>query len=276
MTENQIHLREIHNVGTETKEWLIGVDLVPNLSQHGIFLAGWSETGPGFEFSRPTTPRAQVLATVRGSGLVWSDGQWRLLPEGMAYVTPEGIDSRYRHAGSDWSIVWVTWSQGESPLSGPATVRDASGHALLTCLRHLLAEASGPRDTDAVAAWCTLVSTEARRIGRPPETDSDQRLAALWTRVDSDPAHPWTLAQLADQAGIGEESLRRLCQRLHGTSPMHRVAEIRMRHAKSLLASGRHRVASVALRVGYENPYAFSTAFRRVTGTPPSRWIPGE
>jgi AraC-like DNA-binding protein len=53
---------------------------------------------------------------------------------------------------------------------------------------------------------------------------------------------------------------------------MKQVAMLRMRHAAVLLAHDAYSVEAVAGRVGYDNPYAFSTAFKRYMGVPPSRY----
>jgi AraC-like DNA-binding protein len=274
MPETQINLREIHSVGPGTREWLVGADSAPALRSHGIFLAGWSETAPGFEFVRPRTPRAQVMATLDGSGLVWCEGSWRELTTGSVYVTPEGVDSRYHHASGPWSVAWVTWATGLSALTGPCRIETGDPDPLAACVQSLMREASGPRDPDAMACWCKLVDVQARRLAAPANTVANTRLGPLWRLVEASPADPWDLDRLAKAAGLGPETLRRICHAECDASPMHHVARIRMRLATGLLATGRYTVATVASRVGYENPYAFSTAFRRQFGEPPSRWMP--
>jgi AraC-like DNA-binding protein len=43
-----------------------------------------------------------------------------------------------------------------------------------------------------------------------------------------------------------------------------------MRRAAALLAAGAASVERAAGAVGYDNPFAFSSAFKRVIGKPPS------
>ena len=85
-------------------------------------------------------------------------------------------------------------------------------------------------------------------------------------------AHPWTLAQLADSAAMSAEHLRRLCRRQTGRGPMHQVTFLRMRRAATLLESTRHKVRAIARTVGYDNPFAFSTAFKRHLGASPAAY----
>jgi YesN/AraC family two-component response regulator len=50
---------------------------------------------------------------------------------------------------------------------------------------------------------------------------------------------------------------------------MHHVSRLRMQQAISLLSKG-YKVEAVCYEVGYKNAFAFSTAFKKFTGHPPS------
>lgn len=98
----------------------------------------------------------------------------------------------------------------------------------------------------------------------------DPRLQQLLLEVDSNLGAPWDLRTLARAANMSPEHLRRLFHKQFGQSPMQRVAHLRMNRAAFLLRSGEHKAESVAADVGYSNLYAFSTAFKRIMGAPPS------
>jgi transcriptional regulator GlxA family with amidase domain len=51
---------------------------------------------------------------------------------------------------------------------------------------------------------------------------------------------------------------------------MEHVTHVRMRRADTLLQSTSVKIAAIARMAGYENEFAFSTAFRRAHGVPPS------
>ena len=53
---------------------------------------------------------------------------------------------------------------------------------------------------------------------------------------------------------------------------MQYLANWRMQLAANHLLSGMDSVAEVAERVGYESEAAFSRAFKKAVGTPPSHW----
>ncbi len=59
---------------------------------------------------------------------------------------------------------------------------------------------------------------------------------------------------------------------LVGQPAMQYLTNWRMQLAANHLLSGMDSVAAIADRVGYESEAAFSRAFKRAVGAPPSQW----
>ncbi len=87
-----------------------------------------------------------------------------------------------------------------------------------------------------------------------------------------DLAREWTLNKLAALTAMSAEHLRRLCQRSIGRSPMQQLTALRIQHAAHLLATTEVKIEAVAHSVGYQNPFAFSNTFKRITGIRPSHF----
>lgn len=83
------------------------------------------------------------------------------------------------------------------------------------------------------------------------------------------PAHPWTMDQLAAQSGASRATLARRFHDLVGESPMTFLRNWRMALAADLLCHPEETVGTVAEKVGYATPFAFSAAFKRVRGISP-------
>jgi AraC-like DNA-binding protein len=101
----------------------------------------------------------------------------------------------------------------------------------------------------------------------------DPIVARILYAIHSSPGHPWTAESLATHAAVSRATLYRRFTALFGESPLSYLTGRRMALAADLLAGG-EPVAIVARRVGYTNPFAFSTAFRRHHGRPPSTLRP--
>ncbi|MCC6714525.1 MAG: helix-turn-helix transcriptional regulator, partial [Gammaproteobacteria bacterium] len=83
---------------------------------------------------------------------------------------------------------------------------------------------------------------------------------------------PWTLDELARQAGTSRSVLAERFQHFVGQPPMHYLTRWRMQVAAGLLARGMSNVAGVAAEVGYDSEAAFSRAFKKFVGVPPATW----
>jgi len=88
--------------------------------------------------------------------------------------------------------------------------------------------------------------------------------------IHDDPAHAWTMDTLAAAAGASRAALARRFGDLVGEPPMTFLKNWRMALAADLLCQPDETVGSVAAKVGYATPYAFSTAFKRIRGLSPN------
>jgi AraC-like DNA-binding protein len=80
---------------------------------------------------------------------------------------------------------------------------------------------------------------------------------------------PFTLAGLAEMAGLNRTTFSRIHKTITGRSPMRFVEEQRMMRAGKLLAETAMPVWGIAERLGYRDPSTFFRAFRRHHRTTP-------
>ena len=262
-------LCEIHRVGTSTREFLIHPDYCPAMKRYAIGLAGISLAGPDFRFVRHKPTRGQILVCFRGNGRVLVDGKWQRCAAGHAYITPPKQLHAYISSG-DWEVGWLGYNHGQigkgaTDILSPLLI-DIDPRPLEHALWGLHQEISSYREPAMVDHWGEILGTLGIRILEPYRSS---RLWRLWLMVQADLSHAWTLTKLAEMSGFSAEHLRRLCQNENGCSPMQQVSRLRMQQALSLLGGG-YSVEAVARTVGYENAFAFSTAFKRIIGDSPS------
>lgn len=98
---------------------------------------------------------------------------------------------------------------------------------------------------------------------------SDPVVGPTLRLVHDDPAHPWTIAELAARAGASRAAFARRFATLVGVPPMTYVTGWRLTLAADLLRQTDATVETIARRVGYANAFALSVAFKRVRGTTP-------
>jgi AraC-like DNA-binding protein len=93
-------------------------------------------------------------------------------------------------------------------------------------------------------------------------------LAALHNR----PAHPWTLDELAEEAGVSRSALTERFARYLGESPMAYLTDWRLELGAEALRTTSRSVLQIASEVGYESEAAFNRAFKRKFGAPPAQY----
>jgi AraC-like DNA-binding protein len=88
--------------------------------------------------------------------------------------------------------------------------------------------------------------------------------------IYNNPAHPWTVANLAAAVGSSRAVFARRFNELVGEPPIAFLTGWRLALAADLLRSSEATIAAVARQVGYSTPFALSSAFKRAYGVSPN------
>lgn len=220
---------------------------------------------------------SHVVASVGGRGRTLIGGRVVDWKPGQVLLGPVGVHHAFEIAGpGPWTIAWVFFDDAESApvLTGrQAELVDADAGDFVAALRMLVREAAGTAQPAMMESLVSVLNLCARRLaGTNPV---DQRLWRLWSRVEADLAHNWTVPVLARLACMSDEHLRRLCHKHYQRSPMDHLTHLRLRRAGILLGTSPAKLEEIAYQTGYGSVYSFSTAFRRWSGVPPARYRRG-
>jgi AraC-like DNA-binding protein len=98
----------------------------------------------------------------------------------------------------------------------------------------------------------------------------DMKVAKALRAMHADIRRKWTVIQLADVAGMSRSVFAERFDRVVGLSPIDYLHRWRMALAKDALHSGKASLSEIAQQTGYLSVSAFSTAFTRTIGSPPS------
>jgi AraC-like DNA-binding protein len=118
----------------------------------------------------------------------------------------------------------------------------------------------------ALRAWFSHQDDQAPGWFR---AHADPSVGMALRLLHHNPATSWTVASLAEEVGVSRATLARRFTELVGEAPMTYLQKWRVSLAADRLREPGATVTSVAPDVGYQSPYALSTAFKRVLGVSP-------
>jgi AraC-like DNA-binding protein len=90
--------------------------------------------------------------------------------------------------------------------------------------------------------------------------------------LHKNPAHPWTIANLAHQVGISRTRFAERFRHFLGQPPMAYLTHWRLKLAAEMLVSSNANVGEIAAEVGYASEAAFNRVFKREFGCPPAQF----
>jgi AraC-like DNA-binding protein len=228
----------------------------------------------------PATPPAAVIlpgqrcVTLEGEDL---QGRWRLgvrtwgnaedgqtlLITGAYHLSGEVSDRLLRVLPDLLVLRDHEWDSPVIPLLTQELVKDEPGQeAVLDRLLDLLLIA-------VLRAWFARPEAQTPAWYRAA---SDPVIGHALRLLHHNPAHPWTVAELARETGLSRAALARRFNDLVGEPPMSFLTSWRIALAADLLLEPSATVGSVAPQVGYSSPFALSTAFKRVRGMSPQQY----
>jgi AraC-like DNA-binding protein len=161
-------------------------------------------------------------------------------------------------------------------------INDHASGALGAYFRAALAESKGRMGGECMLGRISelmFVDVVRRYLESLPENRTnwlsglrDAYVGRALTALHENPARNWTLEELAQVAALSRSAFAERFAQFVGQPPMQYLTSWRMQLATNYLRNGTENIAAVANRVGYDSEAAFSRAFKKSVGAPPSEW----
>lgn len=159
----------------------------------------------------------------------------------------------------------------------------AMGNAMNELFRHMR-EGAGAANNDSksgsLSRGLTMQSALLRFLSELVEGEqkdqAEQKTSSLdWVKrsvrhIELHAAEGLTVDQLASMAGVNRSYFSTAFSEQVGLSPLQYMTKVRMAKATELLAETTASVTEIAYSLGYASPFAFTRAFARHYGMPPS------
>jgi AraC-like DNA-binding protein len=229
---------------------------------------------------------AHVLSTIPGMRGVQDIGRYRAaneleLPVSISTGTGSAESARFvcGFLGCDAR----PYNPLLSSLARVFKVSDQAGGPLNAYVQIALAESKKPRigSESVLGRLSELMFVDViRRYLETLPSDRLDWLAGLrdphigraLAEIHRDPARHWTLESLARAVAMSRSTFAEHFTKFVGTPPIQYLTGWRMQIAANQLLSTTDSVTAVANGIGYDSGAAFSRAFKKVVGAPPSEW----
>jgi transcriptional regulator GlxA family with amidase domain len=207
-------------------------------------------------------------------------------------ATHQVVDGELRFGGDDGPLTEVVcgvfsledgrraaWIDRLPPVvMSKAAPRDSWRPSVIDALRH---EARRPTDGGSLVVnrlLESLIGDALRGVlaatfgdaAVPAAGLADGRIGRALARLHDEPARPWSVRALADEAVMSRSAFADRFRDLVGQAPMRYLTELRLARAARLLRSTDATVAEVSRSVGYGSEEALSRAFKARYGEAPS------
>ncbi|MEE5092102.1 AraC family transcriptional regulator [Xanthomonas euvesicatoria] len=139
---------------------------------------------------------------------------------------------------------------GRQGFVGQAIATRLSEAVLTSVLKHYLDNVSR-RDSKSHRGW------------------SDPVLSKVLGAIYHAPENDWSIANLADKAGLSRSAFLKRFSLVTGQTPAEFITSLRMMRATELLENGHSSIGQIATSVGYSSEASFSRAYHRWSGTTP-------
>ena len=145
---------------------------------------------------------------------------------------------------------------------------------LLECLGDELRQSAG--NSEAVASWlaCCVLHTAAGAFRHSNSAEACcgtdfERLRRFRMLIEARYAEHWPIERFANELGVSETSLNRLCRRLTGCTGFDLLQQRLVLEARRRLIYAPDSVSGVASALGFKDSAYFSRFFRRHAGVSP-------
>ena len=225
----------------------------------------------GFVITPHSHRRDQLLYAVTGTMRVHTGREAWIVPPDRAVYLPAGLVHSIEISGNvEMRTVYIE-ADAAPGLPSTAAVLEISD-LLRALILALIEEPVLYDDAGRGGAIARLTLSEVARARRLPlviPMPRDPRLHRLCTALLSNPSHRFTLDTWAGHTGASPRTLARLFEREVGLTFSVWRQRVRFHNALESLVKG-EPVARIAERNGYRSASAFTAAFRKGMGVPPS------
>lgn len=252
------------------------------------YACGVSSWLPKAKLTRRNCPFFSVELVLEGKGELDVNGNTYDLEPKDVFLLHFDEDHTYQNTGSGrWKKVWISFrhslltpglNQLGLDMISKISLKDQDFEQIRRLFFDVLDEIRDRNKDFRINASATcykifhLLARYAKVISSQRANVIPPQVQSVVTYVEKHLREPISMDDLAKVAGCCRVHLTRLFKKHMGIHTRDWLIQLRMRHACMMLKTTNLPVHLIAEEVGFDDPYHFSTAFRRTVGQPPTKY----
>jgi AraC-like DNA-binding protein len=230
-------------------------------------------------------PEFQMIYIIDGRGIFKSEGKtWAVKPGSMMLVLP-GVKHLYKpDFETGWHEYWVGFNGSyfkrlleQGVLSREKMFFNTGLHDnILTLFNQIFDEIRAQRPLYQFKACAGILSLIAEMLAHERRRDHPNYYQTIANKakylMEKNIFGAINIAGISDQIGVSASRLNEIFKTHTGMTPYQYYIHIKINKASIILEEEDVPVQTVALRLGFDDPYYFSRFFRNKTGVAPSKW----
>ena len=248
-----------------------------------LYELGTCACDPGYSYEHYVVKRCILHIVVRGKGRLILDGKEYSVHAHQAFLIPENAHAFYQADEEDpWEYVWfhiggpkhvsIFKEAGldyDNPIFTPTGCIEEIEALAFDILKHY------DREYYCIGGLYTLcdylINNSEHRI-KPSVDDSLLYVKNVISYIQLKYAEPIKVETIAYVCGLNRSYLTRLFKAATGYSLQEYLIFYRMKIASKLLLDTNMSIQTIAMKVGYGDPFTFTKAFKKQIGKSPTEF----
>lgn len=245
------------------------------LGERGIITASIAMHQKGFYLELLKSKHLQITFTLSGCAKIKSDGKKFLAEKDSYFITPENSNFIY-DAHKSWNVFWFHLKPNsfwkELFPKEPQVRKTIDGESIISAMRlylHLIRQSS--ISLPALEKNADLIVELLRRELASEAKNTRTFIDRILQNSGKNSPQNHSLIDVAKSNKISVATLNRISTKNYGMTFGKLLVSQKMKRAKELLLETSFTNLKIAQIVGYSSEAAFSKAFKKHYGFPPSK-----
>lgn len=219
------------------------------------------------------TGKAVLVMTISGKGFLENQGfRYTLEPGSVLLFTPDQGEFFYHTAEEIWEFWWFEISEGHRLLKQNVVHSVTTDRLLTQMFEACLSSLRQGRKELASSMFLGIEAQLVHRVWQNTKRDEKQELFQKACEKIHQQLGTITVAQAAEEVGMGERELRTLFWNQGNCSPIQYITEAKMQMACFMLKNTSKSIGEISGDLGYSSQFYFSRVFKERFECRPSEW----